>query len=61
MPLFEKVGRRAVPTEEARRLVASVAGAFEAIDESIEATLGRHRGVAGAIATACRARSVRIG
>ncbi|MCA9614554.1 MAG: LysR family transcriptional regulator [Sandaracinus sp.] len=50
VPLFEKVGRRAVPTEEARRLVASVAGAFEAIDESIEATLGRHRGVAGAIA-----------
>lgn len=50
VPLFEKVARRAVPTEEARHLVAAVAGAFEAIDESIEATLGRHRGVAGAVA-----------
>ncbi len=50
MPLFERVGRRAVATDEARGLVASLSPAFDAIVDALDAALGSHRGVAGPVA-----------
>jgi DNA-binding transcriptional LysR family regulator len=50
MPLFERVGRRALPTPEARRLVGALAPAFDAIVDALDAAIGAHRGVAGPVA-----------
>jgi DNA-binding transcriptional LysR family regulator len=49
LPLFEKIGRRAVPTEAARSLALRLGDALAALGSALEETLESERRVAGVV------------